>query len=160
MMMLVLATAIRAVPEYRRLVVFRLGRHLGQRGPGLVLLLPFIDVGVPVDLREQPRKLEKELVLTSQSIRLLFDVSYIYRVLDPNKAVLAGALHPRSKPADQPIRDKLAGLLRQAVGELDLNEVTSGRSALAAQVQAAARQSFEPWGVELTGLEVRDVLRG
>ena len=159
MLILMVGVAVRIVPEYKRLVVFRLGHCLGVRGPGLLLLLPFIDTGVPVDLRSQSFKLNNELALTRESIRLRLDVDFTYRVLDPQQAVMAGALRSTSKPADQPTRDKLAGLLRQAVGELDLSEAMNDRPGLVTRTLAAARPAFEPWGVEVTGLELRDLRR-
>src|SRR5690242_15318931 len=83
-----LANAIRIVPEYQRLVVFRLGRSIGTKGPGLVLLIPVIDRGVKVDLREQVREVPHQTSITKDNAPISIDFLWYYKVLDATESVL------------------------------------------------------------------------
>src|SRR4030066_825299 len=86
-----LASAVRIVQEYERLVVFRLGRSTGknlERGPGLVLLIPVIDRGVKVDLREQVREIPHQTSITKDNAPISIDFLWYYKVLDPTQSVL------------------------------------------------------------------------
>ena len=78
-----LASAIRVVPEYQRLVVFRLGRCVGTKGPGIVLLIPVIDRAVKVDLREQVREIPHQTSITEDNAPISIDFLWYYKVLDP-----------------------------------------------------------------------------
>src|SRR5918994_6523911 len=78
-----LANAIRIVPEYQRLVVFRLGRSVGAKGPGIVLLVPVIDRAVKVDLREQVREIPHQTAITKDNAGISVDFIWYYKVLDP-----------------------------------------------------------------------------
>jgi len=83
-----LASAIRIVPEYQRLVVFRLGRCIGARGPGLVLLIPIIDRGVKVDLREQVREIPAQTSITLDNAPISIDFLWYYKIFDAVQTVL------------------------------------------------------------------------
>jgi len=85
----VLGNAIRIVPEYQRLVVFRLGRCVGEKGPGLVLLIPIVDRAVRVDLREQVREIPQQTSITKDNAPISIDFLWFYKVLDPTASVLA-----------------------------------------------------------------------
>src|SRR5690606_14706858 len=85
---LLLSTAIRIVPEYERIVIFRLGHSQGSRGPGLVFLIPFIDRGVKVDLREQVREIPHQTSITQDNAAISVDFIWYYKVLDPTATVL------------------------------------------------------------------------
>ena len=83
-----LAAAIKIVPEYRRIVVFRLGRCIGAKGPGLILLIPFVDRPVTVDLREQVREIPAQQSITQDNAPLSIDFLWYYKVFDPVQSVL------------------------------------------------------------------------
>src|SRR3970040_891264 len=83
-----LVSAIRIVPEYQRLVFFRLGRCIGARGPGVVLLIPVIDRGVKVDLREQVREVPHQTSITKDNAPISIDFLWYFKVLDPAESVL------------------------------------------------------------------------
>ncbi|HSB66656.1 MAG TPA: SPFH domain-containing protein, partial [Anaerolineales bacterium] len=85
---ILLATAIRVVPEYVRLVVFRLGRCIGAKGPGLVFLIPVVDRGVSVDLREQVREVPHQTSITKDNAPISIDFLWYYKVLAPVDSVL------------------------------------------------------------------------
>ena len=83
-----LANAVKIVPEYQRLVVFRLGRSVGPKGPGLILLIPVIDRAVKVDLREQVREIPHQTAITKDNAGISVDFIWYYKVLDPTESVL------------------------------------------------------------------------
>ena len=83
-----LATAIKIVPEYQRVVVFRLGLCIGARGPGLVLLIPFVDRAVRVDLREQVREIPAQTSITKDNAPISIDFLWYYKIFDPVQSVL------------------------------------------------------------------------
>jgi regulator of protease activity HflC (stomatin/prohibitin superfamily) len=84
-----IAGAIRIVPEYQRLVVFRVGRCIGAKGPGIVLLIPFgIDRAVKVDLREQVREIPHQTSITKDNAPISIDFLWYYKILDPVESVL------------------------------------------------------------------------
>src|SRR5512146_2879752 len=83
-----LATAIRIVPEYQRVVVFRLGRCIGEKGPGLVLLIPFVDRPVRVDLREQVREIPAQTSITKDNAPISIDFLWYFKIFDPQQSVL------------------------------------------------------------------------
>ena len=83
-----IANAIRIVPEYQRLVVFRLGRSVGAKGPGIIILIPVIDRAVKVDLREQVREIPHQTAITKDNAGISVDFIWYYKVLDPAESVL------------------------------------------------------------------------
>ena len=83
-----LASAIRIVSEYQRLVIFRLGRCLGEKGPGLVILIPFIDRGTKVDLREQVREIPHQTSITLDNAPIAIDFIWYYKIIDASQSVL------------------------------------------------------------------------
>ena len=83
-----LSNAIRIVPEYQRLVVFRLGRCVGAKGPGVVLLIPVIDRAVKADLREQVREIPQQTSITKDNAPISIDFLWYFKVLDPSESVL------------------------------------------------------------------------
>ncbi len=86
--LVVLAMSIRIVPEYRRLVVLRLGRSLGARGPGLIFLIPFVDRGIPVDLREMFFDVPPQTCITADNASVSIDFLVYDKVIDPERSVL------------------------------------------------------------------------
>ncbi len=88
LLVIFLAAAIKIVPEYKRLVVFRLGRCIGPKGPGLTLLIPFIDRPVSVDLREQVREIPTQASITQDNAPVSIDFLWYYKVFDPVQSVL------------------------------------------------------------------------
>jgi len=88
LVIILLATSIRVVPEYQRLIVFRLGRCVGERGPGLVMLIPVVDRAVMVDLREQVREIPTQTSITKDNAPIAIDFLWFYKVMEPAKTVL------------------------------------------------------------------------
>lgn len=147
-----LAAAIRIVPEYQRLVVFRLGRCLGSRGPGLVLLIPFIDRGVRVDLREQVREIPAQTAITSDNAPISIDFLWYYKVFDPVQSVLQVA---NFEAAAQGIATTT---LRSVIGAIMLDSVLSEREQINHALRTRLDEVTERWGVKVTNVEIREII--
>ncbi len=147
-----LAAAIRIVPEYQRLVVFRLGRCLGSRGPGLVFLIPFIDRGVRVDLREQVREIPAQTAITSDNAPISIDFLWYYKVFDPVQSVLQVA---NFEAAAQGIATTT---LRSVIGAIMLDSVLSEREQINHALRTRLDEVTERWGVKVTNVEIREII--
>ena len=112
-----LASAIKVVPEYQRLVVFRLGRCVGAKGPGIVLLIPVVDRGVKADLREQVREIPHQTAITSDNAGISIDFIWYYKILDPTESVLqVGNFEAAAQGmATTTLRAVIGGILLDAV---------------------------------------------
>ena len=150
-LLLMLASAIRIVPENSRLVVFRLGRLVGAVGPGIVLLLPIIDRGIAVNLSEQSGGQEAEPATTRDGVRLLVDWACRYKIFDPAGSLTAVA------NLEQAMLEAGGSHLRARIGELDYTDVFHEREAMRSQVEKQLGESAYLWGVEVSGLDLRDI---
>lgn len=147
-----LSTAIRIVPEYQRLVVFRLGRCIGAKGPGLVLLIPFIDRGVKVDLREQVREIPAQTSITSDNAPISIDFLWYYKVFDPVQSVLQVG---NFELAAQGIATTT---LRAVIGGIMLDGVLSEREKINVALRTRLDEITERWGVKVTNVEIREII--
>jgi regulator of protease activity HflC (stomatin/prohibitin superfamily) len=148
-----LILALRIVPEHQRLVVFRLGRLIGARGPGLLLLVPFVDKGVLVDLREQTRTLEGERIITQDNARLVVDLMWTFRLVDPDRSVGYVANLENS------MRENAITLLHALLERQTRDDVLTGRGAVNTQLHALFREAAASWGVDIVQVELRSVRR-
>ena len=147
-----LASAIRIVSEYQRLVIFRLGRCLGEKGPGLVILIPFIDRAVKVDLREQVREIPAQTSITKDNAPISIDFLWYYKVFDPVNTVLqVGSF----ELAAQGIATTT---LRSVIGGIFLDGVLSEREAINNALRARLDEVTERWGVKVTNVEIREII--
>ncbi|MDW8226465.1 MAG: paraslipin, partial [Anaerolineales bacterium] len=121
LLVIFLMNAIRIVPEYQRLVVFRLGRCVGQRGPGLILLIPLIDRAVRVDLREQVREIPHQTSITKDNAPIAIDFVWYFKVLDPVASVIQVANF------EQAAQQMATTTLRAVIGGILLDDVLSQR---------------------------------
>lgn len=147
-----LASAIKIVPEYQRLVLFRLGRCLGERGPGLVLLIPFIDRAIKVDLREQVREIPAQTSITKDNAPISIDFLWYYKVFDPVNTVLQVG---NFELAAQGIATTT---LRSVIGGILLDGVLSEREAINNALRARLDEVTERWGVKVTNVEIREII--
>ena len=152
LVVLFLAKAIRIVPEYQRLVVLRLGRLLGQKGPGLVLLIPFIDRGISVDLREFYLEIPRQDSITKDNAPIAIDFVMFYKVLDPQMSVVqvgnfAGAA-----------LNIAATTLRAVIGDIPLDDVLAKRDEINQLLRAKLDEVTERWGVKVTNGEIREII--
>jgi regulator of protease activity HflC (stomatin/prohibitin superfamily) len=147
-----LANAIRIVPEYQRLVVFRLGRSIGPRGPGLVLLLPIIDRAVKVDLREQVREVPHQTSITKDNAPISIDFLWYYKVLDPAESVL------QVGNFESAAAGIAATTLRAVIGGIPLDDVLSEREHINNMLRTRLDEVTERWGVKVTNVEIREII--
>ncbi len=147
-----LASAIKIVPEYQRVVVFRLGRSLGEKGPGLVLLIPFVDRPVRVDLREQVREIPAQTSITKDNAPISIDFLWYYKVFDPTMSVLQVG---NFELAAQGIATTT---LRSVIGGILLDGVLSEREAINSALRTRLDEVTERWGVKVTNVEIREIM--
>jgi len=148
-----IANAIRIVPEYQRLVVFRLGRVIPKpRGPGLVFLIPIIDRAVRQDLREQVREVPHQTAITKDNAPISIDFLWYYKVIDPAESVLNV----------QNFELAAAGIatttLRAVIGGIPLDEVLSEREHINTMLRTRLDEVTERWGVKVTNVEIREII--
>ena len=146
-----IASAIRIVPEYRRLVVFRLGRCIGSKGPGLVLLIPFVDRGTNVDLREQVREIPHQTSITVDNAAISVDFLWYYKILDPTESVL------QVGNFESAAQGMATTTLRAVIGGILLDDALSKREHINNLLRARLDEVTERWGVKVTNVEIREI---
>jgi regulator of protease activity HflC (stomatin/prohibitin superfamily) len=149
---IVIANAIRIVPEYQRLVVFRLGRCVGEKGPGIVLLLPVIDRAVRVDLREQVREIPQQTSITKDNAPISIDFLWFYKVLDPTASVLAVGNFELAA------QGMATTTLRSVIGGILLDDVLSERETINNILRTRLDEVTGRWGVKVTNVEIREIV--
>ena len=147
-----LANAIRVVPEYQRLVVFRLGRCIGSKGPGIVLLIPVVDRAVRVDLREQVREIPHQTAITKDNAPIAIDFLWFYKVLDPTESVL------QVGNFEAAAQGMATTTLRSVIGGIPLDDVLSEREQINNLLRTRLDEVTERWGVKVTNVEIREII--
>ena len=147
-----IANAIRIVPEYQRLVVFRLGRSVGAKGPGIVLLIPVIDRAVKVDLREQVREIPHQTAITKDNAGISVDFIWYYKVLDPTESVL------QVGNFEVAAQGMATTTLRAVIGGIPLDDVLSEREHINTMLRTRLDEVTERWGVKVTNVEIREII--
>jgi len=148
----ILGSAVRIVQEYERLVVFRLGRCVGERGPGLVLLIPFIDRGVKVDLREQVREIPHQTSITLDNAPIAIDFIWYYKVVDAQQSVL------NIGNFEVAAQGMATTTLRSVIGAIPLDDVLSQRDHINQTLRVKLDEVTERWGVKVTNVEIREII--
>jgi regulator of protease activity HflC (stomatin/prohibitin superfamily) len=146
-----LGSAIRVLREYERGVVFRLGRLIAQKGPGLVILIPVIDRMVRVELRTVTLNIPPQEVITRDNVPARVNAVCYFRVIDPNNAIVEveNFLVATSQIAQT--------TLRSVLGKADLDTLLAERERLNESLQKIIDDQTEPWGVKVTTVEIKDV---
>ena len=152
LVIILLASSIRVVPEYQRLIVFRLGRCVGERGPGLVMLIPINDRAVMVDLREQVREIPTQTSITKDNAPIAIDFLWFYKVMEPTKTVLQVG---NFELAAQGIATTT---LRSVIGSIMLDSVLSEREQINNALRTRLDEVTERWGVKVTNVEIREIV--
>jgi regulator of protease activity HflC (stomatin/prohibitin superfamily) len=147
-----LANAIRIVPEYQRLVVFRLGRSVGAKGPGIVILVPVIDRGVKVDLREQVREVPQQTSITKDNAPISIDFLWYFKVMEPTQSVL------QVTNFETAAAGIAATTLRAVIGGIPLDDVLSQREHINNMLRTRLDEVTERWGVKVTNVEIREIV--
>src|SRR5262247_2363562 len=148
----ILPQAIRILREYERGVIFRLGKLLGAKGPGLIFLIPYIDRMVRMDLRVITIDVAKQEVMTRDNVPVTVDAVVYFRVVDPVAAVVKveDFLKATSLIAQT--------TLRSVLGQAELDELLAHREKINHTLQEIIDRQTDPWGVKVTAVEVRDVV--
>jgi regulator of protease activity HflC (stomatin/prohibitin superfamily) len=149
---IILSMAIKIVREYQRLVIFRLGRSIGEKGPGIVFLIPFVDRPVLVDLREQFLQIPHQTCITKDNAPIDVEFLIYWRVVNPEDSVIQVA---NFAGASQGIATTT---LRAVVGDIDLDEVLSKREEINMVLRVKLDEVTERWGVKVTSVEIREIL--
>jgi regulator of protease activity HflC (stomatin/prohibitin superfamily) len=147
-----LASAVRIIQEYERLVVFRLGRSIGVKGPGVVLMIPFVDRGVKVDLREQVREIPHQRSITNDNAPIDIDFLWYYKVVDAMMSVL------RVGDFETAAQGMAVTTLRSVIGEIPLDDVLSEREHINNVLRSKLDEVTERWGVKVTNVEIREII--
>ena len=152
LLILILPASIKVVREYQRLVLFRLGRAVGIRGPGLVFIIPIIDRVTWVDLRELYLEIPHQTAITEDNAPISIDFIIFYKVVDASMSVLqvqnfAGAA-----------QNIAATTLRSVVGDMTLDDVLSKREDMNQVLRVKLDEVTERWGVKVTNVEVREII--
>jgi SPFH domain / Band 7 family len=143
--------SVRILREYERAVVFRLGRLIGAKGPGVVLLVPLVDRMVRVDLRTVTFEIPPQDVITRDNVPAKVNAVAYFRVMDPIKSVVEVE---RIRAATSQIAQTT---LRSVLGKADLDTLLAERETLNESLQAIIDEQTEPWGVKVTTVEIKDV---
>ncbi len=146
-----LTSIIKILREYERGVIFRLGRLIPVKGPGLIILIPIIDKLVKVDLRTITMDVPSQDVITRDNITVKVNAVVYYRVIDPTKAITeVEDFHYATSQMSQTT-------LRSVLGQSQLDDLLSKREELNAQLQKIIDDQTEPWGIKVTTVEVKNV---
>jgi regulator of protease activity HflC (stomatin/prohibitin superfamily) len=145
------AASVRILREYERAVIFRLGRLLDQKGPGLVLLVPFVDRMVRVSLRTVTQQIPPQEVITRDNVPARVTAVTYFHVVDPNKSVVEvqDVLSATSQIAQT--------TLRAVLGKAELDTLLAERERLNEDLQHTIDDQTEPWGIKVTAVEIKDV---
>jgi regulator of protease activity HflC (stomatin/prohibitin superfamily) len=149
--LVVVASSVRVLREYERGVIFRLGRLIAQKGPGLILLIPIIDRMVRVDLRTVTLNVPPQEVITRDNVTVRVNAVAYFRVIDPNRAIteVENYLIATSQISQT--------TLRSVLGKAELDALLSERERLNIELQQIIDEQTEPWGVKVSTVEVKDV---
>ncbi|MDQ1265980.1 MAG: hypothetical protein QG635_1132 [Bacteroidota bacterium] len=148
---IVLASSIKVLREYERAVIFRLGRLIGAKGPGIFILIPIIDKMVRVSLRTITMDVEPQDVITRDNVSIKVNAVLYFRVVYPNKAVVEVenylfATHQIAQTT-----------LRSILGQLELDDLLSERDKINLKLQEIIDEHTEPWGIKVSAVEVKQI---
>jgi len=149
--LIAIGSSVRILREYERGVIFRLGRLIAQKGPGLILLIPFVDRMVKVDLRTVTLNIPPQEVITRDNVPASVNAVAYFRVVDSNRAIVEveNFLIATSQISQT--------ALRSVLGKAEFDQLLSERERLNEELQKIIDESTEPWGVKVTAVEIKDV---
>ncbi len=151
LLLIFLSNAIRILREYERGVIFRLGRLIGAKGPGIIILIPLVDRMQRVDLRVITFDVPPQDVITRDNVSVKVNAVVYFRVMDPNKAIVAVAnfFEATSQIAQT--------TLRSVLGQVELDELLASRDKINQELQKIIDHQTEPWGIKVSVVEVKNV---
>ncbi len=150
-LILLVSSALRIVPEYQRLVVFRLGRLLSSKGPGIVFVIPWVDRTLKVDLRVVTLDVPVQEVITRDNVPIKVNAVVYFRVLDPSRSMVE-------------VEDYILATsqlsqttLRSVIGRAELDDVLSARDKINIELQQIIDERTDPWGIKVSAVEVKEL---
>lgn len=151
LVLFILGNAVRILREYERGVVFRLGRYVGSKGPGLILLIPLVDKMVKVSLRTVAMDVPPQDVITRDNVSVKVNAVVYFRVMEPQKAIInvEDYLYATSQLAQT--------TLRSVLGQAELDELLSDREKINTELQNILDRHTDPWGIKVSTVEVKHV---
>jgi regulator of protease activity HflC (stomatin/prohibitin superfamily) len=150
-LLIIIPMTVKIVTEYERGVIFRLGRLVGAKGPGLFLIIPFIDRMVKVDLRVVTMDVPSQEVITKDNVTVRVNAVVYFRVVDPESSVVKVLDHIR---ATSQISQTT---LRNVLGQSELDELLTQREKLNQMLQKIIDEHTDPWGVKVSTVEIKEV---
>jgi regulator of protease activity HflC (stomatin/prohibitin superfamily) len=150
--LVILAYSIRVVREYERVVVFRLGRLIGAKGPGVVIVLPIIDRVVTIDLRIHTVDVPRQRIITKDNVEVSVDAVVYYRVQDPIKAVMT------VKNYAYAVTMLSQTVLRDIIGKSELDDLLTRREEINKELQKILDELTDPWGIKVTAVTIKEVV--
>ena len=150
-LVLLLGAAVKVVPEYQRAVVFRLGRLVGAKGPGLILVIPVVDRILRVDLRVVTLDVPVQEVITRDNVPIKVNAVVYFRVMDPSRSVVdvENYIMATSQLSQT--------TLRSVIGRSELDEVLSARDKINLELQQIIDDRTDPWGIKVSAVEVKEL---
>lgn len=149
---LFIISAIKVVREYERLVIFRLGHLIAEKGPGLVIVIPFVDRTIRISLRIITLDVPTQEVITRDNVTCSVNAVVYYRVVDPNRAVV------NVEEYRMATAQLAQTTLRSVAGQAELDELLAERDKLNQHIQKILDESTDPWGIKVTAVEIKDVV--
>src|ERR1700758_93685 len=150
--LILLPQAIRILREYERAVIFRLGKLLGAKGPGMIFLIPIVDRMVKMDLRVVTIDVARQEVMTRDNVPVTVDAVVYFRVVDPEAAVVRVENYLKATSLISQTT------LRSVLGQAELDELLAQREKINLTLQEIIDRQTDPWGVKVTAVEVKDVV--
>ncbi len=151
-LILVLVYAIRIAKEYERLVIFRLGHLIAEKGPGLVIIIPIIDRAVRISLRIVTLDVPTQEVITRDNVTCSVNAVIYYRVVEPSRAVV------NVEEYRMATAQLAQTTLRSVAGQAELDELLAERDKLNQKIQQILDEATDPWGIKVTAVEIKDVV--
>lgn len=149
--LILIINMIRVVREYERLVVFRFGRCIGQKGPGIIFLIPVVDVATRVDLREQYLEVPRQTCITKDNASISIDFLVYWKVTDPTQSVV------QVQDFGGATRGIAMTTLRAVVGDIPLDDVLAKREEINSVLRGKLDEVTERWGGKVTSVEIREI---
>jgi regulator of protease activity HflC (stomatin/prohibitin superfamily) len=151
LIVLILVQSIKVIREYERVVIFRMGRLVAAKGPGIFMIIPIVDSIVKVDLRIVTIDVPKQTIITRDNVTVDVDAVIYYRVVEPQNAI--------TKVENFWVATSMLGqtTLRDIIGEIDLDDLLSKREDLNKKLQIVLDVATDPWGIKISAVTIRDV---
>jgi regulator of protease activity HflC (stomatin/prohibitin superfamily) len=151
LLIIIIRASVRILREYERGVLFRFGRLRGARGPGIILIIPFVDKMIKVDLRTVTLDVPPQEIITRDNVPVKVNAVAYFKVIDPEKSIVA---IENFRTATLQISQTT---LRSILGQAELDDLLSGRDKINKELQIVIDEQTEPWGIKVSIVEIKDV---